>query len=331
MHFYWTFIAPILPAIALFLGAVLIKEKKRVGLIFLAILSMFNLYVIFNLINIIRRDFNGDFSIFPLGIYLVYLIPIDLVFILFSFLVLLKFDIFRKNRFITRVQSFFYKVKKNIFKLDKFSDILLSIFLFFCLFYVVGFLNLYIHEFGHAMAYIIVGSYYKEIRIFMFLQGWASGYLTGYDPFLLLKASIVSLGGLILECIFAVIALSLLLWKKKKNNFTWLISIIISMLFLNRVMLYFTFPPVLNINSDALSLVYAGFDPWILFFSFLPFLIISFLITLKLISRLYKTSLKNNKKFVLIYFLSLIIYIVILNILAAIDEFITPLVYLSFY
>jgi len=331
MHLYWTFIAPILPAIALFLGAVLIKDKKRVGLIFFGVLSMFNIYVIFNLVNIIRRDFNGNFSIFPLGSYLTYIITIDIVFLLFSFLVLLKFDLFRKNLFITRIQSFFYKFKKNIFKLDKFSNVLLSIFLLFCLFYVVGFLNLYIHEFGHAMAFILVGTYYKEIRIPFFFQGWASGYLTGGDPFLNLKSIIVSFGGLVSECIFAVIILIIFLWKKEKNNFTWLISIIVSMLFLNRVMLYFTFPQLLNIRSDVLSLVYAGFDPWAIFFSFLPFLIISFLLTFKLISRLYKTSLKNNKKFVLIYFLSLIIYIVILNILAAIDEFITPLVYLSFY
>jgi len=243
----------------------------------------------------------------------------------------MKLDAVKENRFIISAKSFFCKLKKSLFILEKATDKLLSIFLLFCLFYVVGFINLYIHEFGHAMADVLVGTYYREIRINIFLQGWASGHLMGDDEFLLLKATIISFGGLIAECVFASISLFIILRKKEKNSFTWLLSIVISMLFLNRVALYFTFPQFLNINSDVLSLVNTGCDPWILFFIFFPFLIMTFALTLRLMSRFYKTSLKSNKKFLIIYFLSLTTYIVVLNVLKLIDEFITPLVSFSFY
>lgn len=331
MYFYWAIVAPILPVLTIFLSAVLIKEKKRLRLLLLGIISVFNINISFNLINTFRRDYNGEFSIFPLSNYIAYLIIVNVVFLLFSFLLLLKLDAFKENRFILGVQSFFYKLKDNIFLLEKTTEKLLSIFLLICLFYIVGFLNLYIHEFGHAMADILVGTYYIEIRINIFLQGWTSGYLLGSDTFLLLKATIISLAGLITECIFALFSLIIILRKKEKNNFTWLLSIVISMLFLNRVALYFTFPQLLNISSDVLSLVNIGCDPWILFFIFFPFLIMTFALTFKLMSRFYKTSLKSNKKFLSVYFLSLTTYIVVLVVLRLIDEFITPLVSFSFY
>ncbi|NVM19459.1 MAG: M50 family metallopeptidase [Candidatus Lokiarchaeota archaeon] len=331
MYFYWAIIAPILPALAIFLSAVLIKEKKRLRIILLSIISVFNIYISFNLINIFRRDYNGDFSIFPLSNYIAYLIIVNVVFLSFSLLILMKLDAFKENRFIISVQSFFCKLKKSIFMLEKTTDKLLSIFLLICLFYIVGFLNVYIHEFGHAMADVLVGTYYIEIRINFFLQGWASGHLMGDDEFLLLKANIISFGGLVAECVFASISLFIILRKKEKNSFTWLLSIVISMLILNRVLLYFTFPQFFNIRSDVLSLVNTGWDSWIIFFIFFPFLIMTFALTLKLMSRLYKTSLKSSKKFIGIYFLSLTSYIVVLNILRLIDEFITPLVSFSFY
>jgi len=331
MYFYWAIVAPILPASAIFLIAVLIKEKKRVGLLFLGVLCVFNIYVSLNIINIFRRDYNGNFSIFPLNSCLTYLIFLNIVFLSVSLLLIMRLDSFKENQSIIELHSFFFKIKENIFKLDKVTDKLISIFLLFCLFYIVGFLNLYIHEFGHAMADILVGTYYGEIRINLFLQGWASGNLMGDDPFLLLKATIISLGGLILECVFASISLFIILRKKEKNSFTWLLSIAISMLFLNRVALYFTFPQFLNISSDVLSLVNTGWDPWIIFFIFFPFLIMTFALTLKLMLRLYKTSLRSNKKFLGIYFLSLTLYIIVLNVLILIDEFITPLVSFSFY
>ena len=65
MYFYWAIIAPILPALAIFLSAVLIKEKKRLRLILLSIICVFNINIVFNIINTFRRDYNGDFSYFP--------------------------------------------------------------------------------------------------------------------------------------------------------------------------------------------------------------------------------------------------------------------------
>ncbi|MFX1590709.1 MAG: M50 family metallopeptidase, partial [Promethearchaeota archaeon] len=242
MYFYWAIIAPILPALAIFLSGVLIKEKKRLRIILISILALFNIYLSFNLINIFRRDYYGDLSLFPLSNYIAYVIIINAIFISFSFLILMKLDTIKENRFINSIKSFFCKLKKKIFILKETTDILISILLQFCLLYLVGFLNNYIHEFGHAMADVLVGTYYIEIRIHLFLQGWASGYLLGSDEFLYLKANIISFGGLVAECLFASISLFIILRKKEKSGFTWLLSIVISMLFLNRVALYFTFP-----------------------------------------------------------------------------------------
>lgn len=332
MYFYWAIIAPILPGLAIFLGAALIKEKKRVGLVFLGILCVFNIYISFNLINIFRRDYNGDFSIFPLSNYLAYIIIINVVFLSVSLLLLMKLDSFKENRLILGVQSFFYKIKDNILLLEKTTDKLLAIFLLFCLFYIIGILNLYIHEFGHAMADIIFGTYYNEIRINFFLQGWTSGGgILATDEFHTQKVTGILLGGLFSECIFTLFSLIIILWKEEKNNFTWLLSIVISMLFLNRVALYFTFPQLLNIRSDVLGLVSLGYDPRDLFYIFFPFLIITIVITSKLISKLYKTSLNRNKLFLGIYFISLTLYIVVLVILSVINEFVIPLESLSFY
>ncbi|MFW9873793.1 MAG: hypothetical protein ACFFG0_11865 [Candidatus Thorarchaeota archaeon] len=331
MIFYWAIIAPILPSLAIFLSAVLIKEKSRLRLIMIYIFALFNIYVFFNLINIFRRDYYRDLSLFPLSNYITYVLIINALFLLFSFLTLKKFDTIKENRFINSIKSFFCTLKNKIFILNETTDIFISILLLFCLFYLVGFLNNYIHEFGHAMADVLVGTYYTEIRIYIFLQGWASGYLLGSDKFLYLKANIISFGGLFAECAFASISLFIILRKKEKDNFTWLLSIVISMLFLNRVALYFTFPQLLNIRSDVLSLVNIGWNPWVIFFIFFPFLIVTFALTLKLMYKFYKKSLRNDKKFIVIYFLSLTIYIVILNVLKLIHEFVIPLVWFSFY
>ncbi|MFX0043469.1 MAG: M50 family metallopeptidase [Candidatus Hodarchaeota archaeon] len=331
MHFYWAIIAPILQVLAIFFSAVLIKERNRIRLLFLGIICVFNLNIAFNIINTFRRDYNGDISLFPLINYIAYLIIVNAVFISLSFFLLIKLEAFKENSFIRSVQTFFYKARDNIFIYDKNTDILLSIFLLFCLFYIVGFLNLYIHEFGHAMADIFVGTYYQEIRINIYLQGWTSGGGIPADKLFYPKRTVILLGGLIIECIFALFLLIIILRKKVKSNFTWLLSIAISMLFLNRVALYFTFPQLVNIRSDSLALVNIGYDPWILFFIFFPFLIITFIFTFKLISRFYKTSVKNNKKFLCVYFLGLTTYIVVLNILKLIDKSGIPLISLSFY
>ena len=132
MYFYWAIIAPILPALAIFLSRVLIKEKKRLRLILLSIICVFNIYVSFNLINIFRRDYNGDFSIFPLINYVVYLIIVNVIFFSMSFLILMKFDTIKENRFINSIKSFFCKLKKKCSCLRK-----LLIFLFQFSYYFV--------------------------------------------------------------------------------------------------------------------------------------------------------------------------------------------------
>ncbi|MFX0024356.1 MAG: M50 family metallopeptidase [Candidatus Hermodarchaeota archaeon] len=330
MYLYWAIVAPLLPFLTIFLSAILIEEKKRVRLLFLGIICVFNIYVSFNIINTFRRDYTVDSSIFPFNSYIAYLIITNVVFLSLSILLLNKFESFKESPSITELQAYIHKFKRIIFKIKKKNDIMISILLIFCLFYIVGFINLFIHEFGHAIADILVGTYYSEIRINIYLQGWTAGGALPADTFFQLKRTVILLGGLITESTVAVLFLIIILKKKEKNNFTWLSSIIISMLFLNRVALYFTFPQLVNISSDTLSMVQIGYDPWILFFTFFPFLITTFVFTFKLISRFYKTSLKRNKRFIGIYFLSLTLYIVFLNILNLIDDFMIPLVSFSF-
>ena len=331
MYLYWAIVSPIFPALAIFFSAILVKEKKRAGIIFFGSICVFDINIIFNIINVFRRNYDSVFFIFPLTNYISYLLVINVVFISISIILLLKLDAFKENRIILNFQNCLYKIKDNIFIFEKLTDKVISIFLLFCLFYVVGFLNLYIHEFGHAMADVIFGTYYKEIRINLYLQGWtAGGGILATDEFHILKVSGILLGGLIAESLFALFALIIVLKKKERNNFTLLLSIVISMLFLNRVALYFTFPQLVNIRSDVLGLVSLGYDPWALFYIFFPFLIITFTLTYKLIYRLYKTSLKNNKEFLIIYFLSLTIYIIVLNVIKLIDGIVTPLISFSF-
>jgi len=147
VYFYWAIIAPILPALAIFLSGVLIKEKKRLRIILISILALFNIYISFNLINIFRRDYYGDLSLFPLTNYIAYVIIINAIFLSFSFLILMKLDTIKENRFINSIKTFFCKLKKKIFILKETTDILISILLLFCLLYLVGFLNNYISEF----------------------------------------------------------------------------------------------------------------------------------------------------------------------------------------
>jgi len=243
----------------------------------------------------------------------------------------LKLEVFKESSSITEIRAFINRLKRNIFKIKGRNDKIISILLLFSLFYIVGFINLFIHEFGHAIADILVGTYYSEIRINIYLQGWTAGGAIPADAFFQLKRTIVLLSGLITECIVALFLLIIILKKQERNIFTWLLSIIISMLFLNRVTLYFTFPQLVNIRSDSLSLVNIGYDPWILFFIFFPFLITTFAFTFKLMSRFYKTSLERDKRFIGVYFLSLIIYIVFLNVLNLINDFVTPIISFSFY
>lgn len=332
MYIYWAVVAPILSGVAIFLSSVLIKERKKVGLVLLGIICVLNIYYLFNIINSFRRDYNSNFSDFPLYNLIVYVITVNTAFLSVSLLLLIKLEVLKKNRIARSVQSFFIKIRNRIFILEKPSDKIISIFLLVCLFYIVGLINLYVHEFGHAIADIIVGTYYNEIRINFFLQGWTSGgEILLIDPFFIQKRTVISLGGLFAECSFAFFLLITILWKKEKNNFSWLLSIVISMLFLNRVALYFTFPHLLNISSDVLGLVNLGYDPRYLFYIFFPFLIFTIFITSKLILKIYKTSLKRNKLFLGIYFLSLTVYIVFLVILSAINDYVIPLESLSFY
>ena len=331
MYVYWAIIAPVLPFLVIILSAILIEEKKKVGILFFGIICVFNIFSAFNIVNVFRRDYNEDFSIFPLNNYIAYLIITNIAFLSLSILLLLKLEVFKESSSITEIRAFINRLKRNIFKIKGRNDKIISILLLFSLFYIVGFINLFIHEFGHAIADILVGTYYSEIRINIYLQGWTAGGAIPADAFFQLKRTIVLLSGLITECIVALFLLIIILKKQERNIFTWLLSIIISMLFLNRVTLYFTFPQLVNIRSDSLSLVNIGYDPWILFFIFFPFLITTFAFTFKLMSRFYKTSLERDKRFIGVYFLSLIIYIVFLNVLNLINDFVTPIISFSFY
>jgi parallel beta-helix repeat protein len=324
----------VIPAVVIFLIAALINGKKRVCLLFTGTIGVFNIYAIFSLINSFRRDYNRNLSFFPLNQSIYYLLLTNVIFTVVALLLIKYLDEFKENWIIQKVQAFFNIAKDNIFKIEKRTDIILSLLLLFCLFYIVGFLSLFIHEFGHAMIAILFDGYYHHIFINIYLQGGAADVIViqPSDELFFIKHTMHLLGGLIAESAFALVSIIILLKKKEKNKFGWLLSIAIIMLFLDRVALYFTFPQLFNISSDTLSMVnILNYDPWVLFFIFLPFLLVTFYFTYRMMSEFYEITLNRDKRFIGVYFLGLTIYIVILVIFSVIDRYITPIIPLTFY
>ena len=324
----------IIPAIVIFLIAALINGKKRVCLLFSGTICVFNIYAIFSLINSFRRDYNRNLSFFPLNQSIYYLLLTNVIFTVVALLLIKYLDEFKENRIVQKVQAFFNIAKDNIFKIEKRTDIILSLLLLFCLFYIVGFLSLFIHEFGHAMIAILFDGYYDHIIINVYLQGGAAGVIDTQpgDELFFIKHTMYLLGGLIAESAFALVSIIILLKKKEKNKFSWLLSIAIIMLFFDRVALYFTFPQLVNISSDSLSIVKTlNCDPWVLFFIFLPFLLVTFYFTYRMMSKFYEITLNRDKRFIGVYFLGLTIYIVILVIFGVIDRYIISFIPLTFY
>ena len=324
----------IIPAVVIFLIAALINGKKRVCLLFTGTIGVFNIYAIFSLINSFRRDYNRNLSFFPLNQYVSYLLLTNAIFIVVALLLIKYLGEFKENRIVQKVQAFFNVARDNIFKIEKKTDIMVSLLLLFFMFYIVGFLCLFIHEFGHSMIAILFDGYYHSFFINIYLQG---GAYTGMviqpsDPLFFVQHTVLLLGGLITESAFAFVSLLILLKKKEKNKFSWLLSIAIMMLFFDRVALYFTFPQLVNFSSDVLAMVNRlNYDPWALFFIFLPFLLVAFYFTYRIISKFYETSLNRDKRFIGVYFLGLTIYIVILVILGVIDRYLISFIPFTFY
>jgi parallel beta-helix repeat protein len=324
----------IILAIVIFLIAALINGRKRVCLLFSGTICVFNIYAIFSLINSFRRDYNRNLSFFPLNQSIYYLLLANVIFTVVALLLIKYLDEFKENRIVQKIQAFFNAARDNIFKIEKKTDIILSLLLLFCLFYIVGFLCLFIHEFGHAMIAILFDGYYHHIFINIYLQGGAADVLVIQlsDELFFIKHTMHLLGGLIAESAFALVSLIILLKKKEKNKFGWLLSIAIIMLFFDRGALYFTFPQLINFSSDALSMVnILNYDPWVHFFIFLPFLLIAFYFTYRIMSKFYKITLNRDKRFIGVYFLGLTMYIVILVILGVIDRYIISFIPLTFY
>jgi len=334
MVFNWVIIAPIIPAIVIFLIAALINGKERVCLLFSGTICVFNIYAIFNLINSFRRDYNRNLSFFPLNQSIYYLLLTNPIFTVVALLLIKYLDEFKENRIVQKVRAFFTIARDNIFKIEKKTDIIISLFLLFCVFYIVGFLSLFIHEFGHAMIALLFDGYYDHIFMNIYLQGGSFSVvdIQPSNPLFFVQHTMHLLGGLITESAFALVSLIILLKKKEKNKFGWLLSIAIIMLFFDRVALYFTFPQLVNFSSDVLSMVNRfNYDPWVLFFIFLPFLLLAFYFTYRIISKFYKITLNRDKKFIGVYFLGLTVYIVILVILGVIDRYIISFIPLTFY
>jgi len=82
-------------------------------------------------------------------------------------------------------------------------------------FYVVGFLCLFIHEFGHVMIALLFDGYYDHIFINIYLQGGSFGVVVTQpsDPLFFVQHTTYLLGGLIAESAFAFVSLIILLKK----------------------------------------------------------------------------------------------------------------------
>ncbi len=312
----WIFVVPLLTAIFIFFCPIIVNGRNRTIVILSCVFFVFNFHSIFSIINTLRRDYGNNLSSFPFINIVLYFIIFNGIFLLYSIWFLIKFNMLRQTIFINKIRHLLYSLSNIIFKIDKRRHRLFSLIIIFLFLYIIGFIGLYTHEFGHAIVNIIFGNYFEKIQLTLDLQGLT--YIEGSFQLNTLQKTFAYLGGFISETILASIILIILLAKKEKSKFSWFLSISISMLLLNRLALYFTLPQLLNIPSDTLAMVInLKYDPWILFLIFLPYLIISFEVTFQLILKFYRKELWEKHDFLFIFIVGLISYILFLLIIGS--------------
>lgn len=288
------------------------KFKKIFILLF--ILFVVNFLTAFYFINLFRRDY-------ALGT--LNLINFHFIFLILSFLILngifisIGAVLFKKADWIKE-----NRIAEEIFNVETKTNKILTFLAILLLIYVTHYVPTLIHEFGHGIASILTGGYFNYIEIHLDTGGLTSGVL--FLP-TTLTGVFFSLSGLLAEAPFLIISLLILFSYRKRSNSSGLLFMIV-MISLLATLLYFSFYPLFNIRSDALSIAnHLKISPFIIFLIFLPPFIAAILILVKFIHSFYKNNLNRKFKFVWIYIISLIAYFVLMGSLAVINELFIPL------
>ena len=280
------------------------------------IFTLITLYLIFGTINSLRRDYNQDLSLFPLFFHILILSIVIGLFLVSLFILAKRWDVLRDSKIITRIKTFVHKVNDTLFEVKKIK-VILSIVIIIGIIYGFNYLRAFIHEFGHAFFLVLSGGAYNRFEIQLYYGGgvtyFSSFYLVSSMP--LINIILIYLGGILGEIIFgSVLLIYIYFIRNKRTKFDHFISTIILIVFFLQNLAYFSFTPFFGISSDASILIeYYNVPLPLIFFTFFPIFIIMTFIYLKIFYTLYKTGLKPQKGFIIVYFIGLILNMIIFH------------------
>jgi len=290
----------------LIIGTMILNDKKKKALLItISLVILHNCCAILSSINAYRRDYNNNFNLFPLFNCLLYFILYNASLLFIIIIYILKFKRFNENQIIRKARNSLRKISSNFFNPETTLQKVLSIVLLLCFFYILGFLSTLVHEFGHNIARILCGGYYKKIEINLFLGGRA--YITE-GSYTTQCRILSSLAGLLAELIVGSVLFVILISIKKRNKF-WALSIlnVLTMLFIHGVG-YFTIYSLLDTYSDAGTLSnILNINPITIFWITLPFFIGIICYSLIILWKFYKNFFKPQIFFPTFYFICILI------------------------
>ncbi len=274
--------------------------RKR-GLLFLyGAIILFTLVVISYLINsYLRAPYYFNFF------WVCELIILDIVFLGLGTYFMYKIDVLRQNKVIKRIQTFLENLVNAFFNPNTKKRKILTLLFIVCLFYGLAFSFVFIHECGHAFSALLMGGYTRRIELDFTLYG-RTFISTISGDFTLFQSLCISLGGLLTELLVGILIISVLFTYYKQNRFGLFLSILIFIVSsIISLFFYAIFSPGDFFNISQLLNV----PPFIIGLFFLPHLVISIYIGIKLIRSLHKTHLSLNVGFLHILLIGFVLFI----------------------
>lgn len=300
----WIIIISVLIFPLVFFCFALIERKKRAFFISSVLILVFNFYAYFDCINNFRRDFSSDMMLFPLGVWILYFILMNGILETMSIAIFIKFDLFRENSIIQKINGFWEKFMDVIFNTEKLMDKISTSLILLLLLFIMNFIMSLAHEFGHCIGFIINGYYYTEVTFNIFMGGLAYGG----GPYPGLSIINNSLTGMLGQLLFGAIILIILFFtkeKKKENNY-YILNTFIT--FIIHGFGYFSIYALLNYGDPAGVASFLNISTQDFFWMVLPFFIGFICVAIWLDWNLYRKYLKPNKFFSLMYVICVLIF-----------------------
>ncbi len=274
--------------------------RKR-GIVFIyGAIVLFTFAVISYLINsYLRAPYYFNF------IWIWELIIFDIVFLALGTYFIFKIDVLRQNKVIQRIQTILVKLVNAFFNPNTKKRKVLTLLFIVCLFYGLAFSFVFIHECGHAFTALLMGGYTRRIELDFTLYGQTFISPISGD-FTLFQSLFISLGGLLSELFIGILIVSVLFTCYKQNRFALFLStaiLIVSSIISLFFYAFFSLGDFFNI-SQLLNV-----PPFIIGLFFLPHLVVSLYIGIKLIKSLYKTHLSSKVGFLHILLIGFLIFI----------------------